>query len=81
MHKTTYRFQAGQHNWNTMVISSETQGHLQEPVDKQSPINFDILITGAGVAGLLLALECKRLGLKPTIIERQHRIEPAGMLL
>jgi 2-polyprenyl-6-methoxyphenol hydroxylase-like FAD-dependent oxidoreductase len=39
---------------------------------------MDILIVGAGFAGLLLALECKRLGFSPVVLERSHRSEPAG---
>lgn len=40
---------------------------------------MDILIVGAGTAGLLLALECKRQGFNPVVLERLLRTEPLGM--
>lgn len=61
------------------ATSKGSNGHSHEPINTQPRVSFDILITGAGVAGLLLALECKRLGLSPTIIERKDKIEPAGL--
>lgn len=65
-----------------MAIAATSMGsnvHSHEPINPQPRVSFDVLITGAGVAGLLLALECKRLGLNPTIIERKDKIEPVGL--
>ncbi|KAF9874680.1 hypothetical protein CkaCkLH20_07817 [Colletotrichum karsti] len=50
----------------------------QEPIDARPEANLRILVVGAGVAGMLLALESKRLGLSPIILERRPRIEYAG---
>lgn len=51
---------------------------IQEPIDERPPTKLNILIIGAGVAGMLLALESKRLGISPIILERRSRVESAG---
>jgi 2-polyprenyl-6-methoxyphenol hydroxylase-like FAD-dependent oxidoreductase len=38
----------------------------------------DADIVGAGMAGLLCALECRRNGIKVTIVEREEAINPKG---
>ncbi|OHE98664.1 hypothetical protein CORC01_06115 [Colletotrichum orchidophilum] len=50
----------------------------QEPIDQRKATNLSLLIVGAGVAGMLLALESKRLGFSPTILERRPEIDSAG---
>ena len=38
----------------------------------------NILIAGGGLAGLLCALECKRNGFSPTVVEAKPSVQSAG---
>lgn len=40
--------------------------------------NIDVLVVGAGPAGLYTALECWRKGHSPRVVERTHSLSSAG---
>jgi heterodisulfide reductase subunit A-like polyferredoxin len=45
------------------------------------PLPLDILVVGTGLAGLTVALECHRKGMRVRVLERNSTINTAGMSL
>ena len=77
--------QSRPYSTGVMVASMEEHSvngveKLENPIGKFPSSKIDILVIGAGTAGLYLALECVRQGHRPTVIEsKPEDTQPFGM--
>ena len=47
-------------------------------MERETISNIDVLIVGAGLAGLYAAIECYRQGHSPVVLEGKHGLEDVG---
>jgi 2-polyprenyl-6-methoxyphenol hydroxylase-like FAD-dependent oxidoreductase len=53
-------------------------GKKNDQMHREAPTDIDVLIVGAGLAGLYFAIECYRQGHSPQIVESKSGVELIG---